>query len=179
MSASLSRRSPRSLAKRWLRTKSDHWEWALNRFIGALGVPNRERKTLFIDPAVTGPFLRAGFDTKEKLIAWAENNVTIPNYWLDQEVQNYKLGPARAGRESYATWLSLPDDAEIPFLDGVEVVVVGGSGNVRWSVNECGYRKREGRRLEVRKINYPTWSRSCKGAGVDKKRQVGMGPGLI
>ena len=123
--------------------QDDNWDWALNRFIGALGVPNRERKTLFIDPAVTGPFLRAGFDTKEKLIEWVENNVTIPkkHYWLDQEVQNYKLGPARAGREPYATWLGLPDDAEIPFLDGVEVVVVGGSGNVRWSVNECGYRR--------------------------------------
>jgi hypothetical protein len=119
------------------------WEWVLNRFLGALGSPNRDSKTMLIDPAVTGPFLRYGFDTKEKLIEWVETNVTIPkkHYWLDQEVQNYKLGPARTGREPYASWLNLPDDAEIPFLDGVEVVVVCGSGNVRWSVNECGYRR--------------------------------------
>ena len=58
----------------------------------------------------------------------------------DQEVINYKLGPARAGREPYATWLKLPADAPIPYLENVEVVVVGGSGNIRWSVNECAYR---------------------------------------
>jgi hypothetical protein len=121
--------------------QDEDWEWVLNRFIGALGVPNRESKLLLVDPAVTPPLLRFGFDTKEKLIDWVEANVTVPkkHYWLDQEVRNYKLGPARAGREPYATWLNLPDDADIPFLDGVEVVVVGGSGNIRWSVNECGY----------------------------------------
>jgi len=37
--------------------------------------------------------------------------------------------------------LKLPPDAPIPYLDNVEVVVVGGSGNVRWGVNECGYQK--------------------------------------
>ena len=26
-------------------------------------------------------------------------------------------------------------------LRNVEVVVVGGSGNIRWSANECGYRR--------------------------------------
>jgi hypothetical protein len=97
---------------------------------------------LLVDPAVTPPMLRFGFDTKEKLIDWVKQNITTPkyHYWLDQEVINYKLGPARAGVEPYATWLRLPDDAEIPYLRDVNVVVVGGSGNVRWSVNECGYR---------------------------------------
>jgi hypothetical protein len=122
--------------------RDEDWEWVLKRFIGGLGPPNRGDKLLLIDPAVTPPLLRFGFDTKEKLIEWVEKNVTTPkwHYWLDQEVINYKLGPARAGREPYATWLNLPDDAEIPYLENVEVVVVGGSGNIRWSVNECGYR---------------------------------------
>jgi hypothetical protein len=122
--------------------RDEDWEWVLKRFIGGLGPPNRGDKLLLIDPAVTPPLLRFGFDTKEKLIEWVETNVTTPkyHYWLDQEVINYKLGPARAGREPYATWLNLPDDAEIPYLENVEVVVVGGSGNIRWSVNECGYR---------------------------------------
>ena len=121
--------------------RDEDWEWVLKRFIGGLGSPQRGSKLLLIDPAVTPPLLRFGFDTKEKLIAWVKQNVTTPkvHYWLDQEVINYKLGPARAGREPYATWLNLPDDAPIPFLDNVEVVVVGGSGNIRWSVNECGY----------------------------------------
>jgi hypothetical protein len=72
---------------------------------------------------------------------WVKKNVTVPkrDYWLDQDVINHELGPARAGREPYATWLNLPDDAPIPCLRNVEVVVVGGSGNLRWSVNECGY----------------------------------------
>jgi hypothetical protein len=121
--------------------RDEDWEWVLKRFIGGMGSPQREDKTLLIDPAVTAPLLRFGFDTKEKLIDWVENNVTTPkyHYWLDQEVINYKLGPARAGREPYATWLKLPDDAPIPYLRNVSVVVVGGSGNIRWSVNECGY----------------------------------------
>jgi hypothetical protein len=118
----------------------ENWEWAMNNAL-ASGTPNRTSRLLLIDPAVTPPFLRFGFDTKEKLIDWVKRNVTVPkrHYWLDQEVINYKLGPARAGREPYATWLGLPDEAPIPFLENVEVVVVGGSGNLRWSANECGY----------------------------------------
>lgn len=121
--------------------RDEDWQWVLQRFIGGLGPPNRGSKMLLVDPAVTPPLLRFGFDTKEKFIAWVKENITTPkfHYWLDQEVINYKLGPARAGREPYATWLKLPDDAPIPYLENVEVVVVGGSGNIRWSVNECGY----------------------------------------
>ena len=123
--------------------RDEDWQWALQRFLGGMGSPEREAKTLLIDPAVTPPLLRFGFDTKEKLAEWVEKNVTTPkvHYWLDQEVINYKLGPGRAGREPYATWLKLPDDAPIPYLREVEVVVVGGSGNLRWSANECGYAK--------------------------------------
>jgi len=122
--------------------RDEDWEWVLKRFIGGLGSPQRGDKLLLVDPAVTAPFLRFGFDTKEKLIDWVKENVTTPkyHYWLDQEVINYKLGPARSGREPFATWLNLPDDAPIPYLTNVDVVVVGGSGNIRWSVNECGYR---------------------------------------
>ena len=122
--------------------QDEDWDWTLKRFIGGLGSPQRGGKLLLIDPSVTPPLLRFGFDTKEKLIKWVKENVTIPkyHYWLDQEVINYKLGPARAGREPYATWLKLPADAPIPYLENVEVVVVGGSGNIRWSVNECAYR---------------------------------------
>ena len=123
--------------------QDEDWQWVLKRFIGGLGSPQRGGKLLLVDPAVTPPLLRFGFDTKEKLIDWIKKNVTTPqvHYWLDQEVINYKLGPARAGREPYATWLKSPPDTEIPYLDNVEVIVVGGSGNIRWSVNECGYRK--------------------------------------
>jgi hypothetical protein len=123
--------------------QDEDWQWVLKRFIGALGSPQREGKLLLVDPAVTPPLLRFGFDTKEKFIDWVKKNVTVPqvHYWLDQEVINYKLGPARSGVEPYATWLKQPTDAEIPFLRNVEVVVVGGSGNIRWSVNECAYRR--------------------------------------
>jgi hypothetical protein len=121
----------------------EDWDYTLKRFIGGLGSPQRGGKLLLIDPSVTPPLLRFGFDSKEKLIKWVKENVTVPkyHYWLDQEVINYKLGPARAGREPYASWLKLPEDAPVPYLDNVEVVVVGGSGNIRWSVNECAYRK--------------------------------------
>ena len=121
--------------------QDEDWEWVMKRFIGGLGPPQRGAKMLLIDPSTVGPLLRFGFDTKEKLIDWLKTNITTPSkhYWLDQEVRNYKLGPARAGIEPYASWLQLPDDAPIPYLDNVSVVMVGGGGNVRWSVNECGY----------------------------------------
>ena len=123
--------------------QDEDWDWVLKRFIGALGSPQRGGKLLLIDPAVTPPLLRFGFDTKEKLINWVKENVTLPakHYWLDQEVINYKLGPARAGQEPYASWLKASEDAPIPYLNNVEVVVVGGSGNIRWSANECSYRR--------------------------------------
>jgi hypothetical protein len=123
--------------------QDEDWDYTLKRFIGGLGSPQRGGKLLLIDPSVTPPLLRFGFDSKEKLIKWVKENVTLPkyHYWLDQEVINYKLGPARAGREPYATWLKLPEEAPIPYLDNVEVIVVGGSGNIRWSVNECSYRR--------------------------------------
>ncbi len=123
--------------------QDEDWQWVLKRFIGGLGSPQRGGKLLLVDPAVTPPLLRFGFDSKEKFIDWVKKNVTTPqvHYWLDQEVINYKLGPARAGNEPYASWLKAPPDAEIPYLDNVEVVVVGGSGNIRWSVNECAYRR--------------------------------------
>jgi len=123
--------------------QDEDWAWTLKRFIGGIGSPQRGGKLLLIDPSVTPPMIRFGFDSKEKLIKWVKENVTYPqyHYWLDQEVINYKLGPGRAGREPYASWLKLSADAPIPYLDNVEVVVVGGSGNIRWSVNECAYRR--------------------------------------
>jgi len=123
--------------------QDEDWQWALKRFIGGLGSPQRGGKLLLIDPSVIPPLLRFGFDTKEKLMNWVKENVTMPaeHYWLDQEVINYKLGPGRSGREPYASWLKLAPDAPVPYLDNVQVVVVGGSGNIRWSANECAYRK--------------------------------------
>jgi hypothetical protein len=121
--------------------KDENWQFHLKRTVGGLGSPNQSSKLLLIDPAVTHPLIRFGFDTKEKLIDWVKTNVTMSkfNYWLDQDVINHKKGIALSGREPYASWFKLPDDAEIPYLNDVNVVVVGGSANVRWSVNECGY----------------------------------------
>ena len=121
--------------------KDENWQFHLKRTVGGLGSPNQSSKLLLIDPAVAHPLVRFGFDTKEKLVDWVKTNVTMSkfNYWLDQDVINHKRGIALSGREPYASWLKLPDDAEIAYLNNVNVVVVGGSANVRWSVNECGY----------------------------------------
>ena len=123
--------------------QDEDWEWALSQFLGDTSTFDSGGKLLLIDPSVAPSFVRFGFDTKEKLIQWIKTNVTVPkaHYWLDQEVINYKLGPARSGVEPYATWLKLPDDAPVPFVEHPEVVVVGGSANVRWSAKNCGYDK--------------------------------------
>jgi len=123
--------------------QDEDWEWALSNFLAETSDFDSSAKLLLIDPSVVPSFVRFGFDTKEKLIDWVKQNVTVPasHYWNDQEVMNYILGPARSGVEPYATWLKLPDDAPIPMVERAEVVVVGGSANVRWSVNTCGYGK--------------------------------------
>jgi hypothetical protein len=122
--------------------QDEDWEWSLNQFLGGTSEFGSS-KLLLIDPAVAPTFVRFGFDSKEKLIKWVQTNVTVPksHYWLDQGVINYKLGPAKSGVEPYASWLKLPDDAPIPIVERAAVVVVGGSANVRWSVNTCGYGK--------------------------------------
>ncbi len=122
--------------------QDEDWEWVLKKFI-TFGSPHRSYKTLLVDPGTTGPFLRFGFDTKEKLVDWIKENCTWPKYhlWLDQEVINYWLGPAMEGQQPYKTWLDAPDDFEIPYLSNVNVIVVGGSTNIRFSVNETGYAK--------------------------------------
>jgi hypothetical protein len=118
------------------------WQWVLKKFM-TFGIPHRDYKTLLFDPSTIGPLQRWGFDTKEKLITWIQQNCTWPklHFWLDQEVMNYWLGPAQAGQEPYATWLKAPDDFEIPYLRNVNIVVVGGSTNVRFSCAEAGYSK--------------------------------------
>jgi hypothetical protein len=122
--------------------QDEDWEWALKKLI-TFGIPHRNYKTLLIDPGTTGPLLRFGLDTKEKLIDWVKTNCTWPKYhfWLDQEVINYWLGPAMDGQEPYASWLKANDDFEIPYLSNVNVVLVGGSTNVRFSVNETAYQR--------------------------------------
>ena len=122
--------------------QDEDWEWALSNFLAQTSSFGGS-KLLLIDPSVVPSFVRFGFDSKEKLIQWIKANVTVPkaHYWMDQEVMNYKLGPARSGVEPYATWLKLPDDAPIPLIERAEVVVVGGSANVRWSAKNCGYGK--------------------------------------
>ena len=123
--------------------QDEDWQWALSNFLAETSDFGAGSKLLLIDPSVAPTFVRFGFDTTEKLVDWIKTNVTVPkaHYWLDQGVINYKLGPARAGVEPYATWLKLPDDAPVPFVEQAEVVVVGGSANVRWSAKNCGYQK--------------------------------------
>jgi hypothetical protein len=122
--------------------QDEDWEWALSNFLAQTSSFGGS-KLLLIDPSVAPSFVRFGFNTKEDLIKWVQTNVTVPkaHYWLDQSVMNYKLGPARSGVEPYATYLKLPDDAPVPVVEHAEVVVVGGSANVRWSAKNCGYEK--------------------------------------
>ena len=124
--------------------QDEDWEWTLKRFIGGIGSPQRGGKLLLIDPSVTPPMIRFGFDTKEKLMAHGSSRMSpIRSTTTGSTRRSLTTSsrPARAGREPYASWLKLGAEAPIPYLDNVEVVVVGGSGNIRWSVNECAYRK--------------------------------------
>jgi len=121
---------------------TEDWEWQFKRWM-SFGVPNRECKLLFIPEEMGAAFVNLGFDTKEKMCEWITNNCTIPryHYWQEQEVINYKLGPAQQGQEPYASWLAAPDDFEVPFHRKVEVILTGLATNARFSACECAYEK--------------------------------------
>jgi hypothetical protein len=97
-----------------------------------------------LDPLAANLFIRrGGFDTKEKLYTWVNENIKQPAgvYWDDQLVQNYVRPMALNKVEPYATWLKAGEEEMIPRFpaSSIHAIVVGGSTNAYWRIMGCKY----------------------------------------
>jgi hypothetical protein len=92
---------------------------------------------LVLDPIVAREFYELGFTTKEKLIDWVYDNVTIraDRYWDSYTARTFTREAAELGIEPFASYASAPPDAMIPVFQPhqINIVVTGGSSNGQWS----------------------------------------------
>ncbi|HXQ27398.1 MAG TPA: hypothetical protein VN822_13395 [Candidatus Acidoferrales bacterium] len=91
------------------------------------------------DPLVAKRLVEQGYDTKEKLTEWVfkKTQRTVKDF-RESFLASFHLYPlALQGREPYATWYKLPDDAMIPFFVSakqINFVVCGGQANAFFQV---------------------------------------------
>ena len=92
-----------------------------------------------LDPLVANRLVEQGYDTKEKLSDWVYKNTqrTVKDF-KESFLAYFHLYPlALQGREPYATWYKLPDDAMIPFFlsaKQISFVVCGGQANAFFQI---------------------------------------------
>jgi hypothetical protein len=104
----------------------------------ALAAVEQYSPPLFVmDPIVARGFVKLGFDTKEKLIAWCADNalLTAREYWDNQSIQ--LLRPkAVAGIEPYAARLKAGPDEVIKIYEpsDINIVVAGGETQGAWKM---------------------------------------------
>ncbi|HEV3481582.1 MAG TPA: UGSC family (seleno)protein [Candidatus Acidoferrales bacterium] len=92
-----------------------------------------------LDPLVAKRLVDQGYDNKEKLSEWVFKNTqrTVKDF-KESFLASFHLYPlALQGREPYASWYKLPDDAMIPFFVSakqINFVVCGGQANAFFQV---------------------------------------------
>ena len=102
--------------------------------------------TLFLDPNITHKLKDdEGFASKEQLIDWIYKNTKVKvKDWKDDfyAVQNFVLPMGEMGQEPIASWMKLPDDAEIPQFSSpskISILSVGGGTNMFWQAGDFSY----------------------------------------
>ncbi|MGD9159733.1 MAG: hypothetical protein PVG39_15065 [Desulfobacteraceae bacterium] len=102
--------------------------------------------TLFLDPNITNKLKDdEGFKSKEQLIDWIYKNTKVKvGDWKDDyyAVQNFVLPMGEMGQEPIASWMKLPDDAEIPQFSSpskISILSVGGGTNMFWQAGDFSY----------------------------------------
>lgn len=92
-----------------------------------------------LDPLVANRLVEQGYDTKQKLSEWVFKNTqrTVKDF-KESFLAYFHLYPlALQGREPYASWYKLPDDALVPFFPraaDINFVVCGGQANAFFQV---------------------------------------------
>jgi hypothetical protein len=134
----------------WTEGLRTTWEDKMTAMLGALDP--YLGCILVLDPIPARELHSLGFDTKETLIDWVQQNVRIPakRYWESFSMRNLMMELAAGGTEPYATYLKADPDELVPCFerDRINVFVVGGSSNGQWSAFN-------GRPLDPRFRNHP------------------------
>jgi hypothetical protein len=99
---------------------------------------------IIADPLVAVRLKEQGYDTKEKLIAWLYKNTTqtVKDYKSRNYSYLFEYPQALQGREPFATWYKLPDDAVIPHFprpESFNIVVTGGQTNAYPQAGNLSY----------------------------------------
>jgi hypothetical protein len=99
---------------------------------------------IIADPLVAVRLKEQGYDTKEKLIAWLYKNTTqtVKDYKGRNYSYLFEYPQALQGREPFATWYKLPDDAVIPHFprpESFNIVVTGGQTNAYPQAGNLSY----------------------------------------
>ncbi|MGH9493714.1 MAG: hypothetical protein ACRD3B_01850 [Candidatus Sulfotelmatobacter sp.] len=98
------------------------------------------------DPLVAKRLVDQGYDNKEKLSDWVFKNTqrTVKDF-KESFLASFHLYPlALQGREPYASWYKLPDDAMIPFFVSakqINFVVCGGQANAFFQVANMNHER--------------------------------------
>jgi hypothetical protein len=110
------------------------------------GMDAHSSPTFLLDPLAAQQFIdRAGFDTKQKLIAWVHEHGTMKakEFWDNQSVVNYVYPLATYGEEPWATLLKADPEEMIRIFPEheINVIVVGGGTNAYWRIMAANHRK--------------------------------------
>jgi len=100
--------------------------------------------TLVMDPLVARHLKEQGFSDPEQLSVYLSENfkMTAEQFWGSDVVYSLIEPNARNGVEPYASWMNLPNDAEIaPYTEPgkINVVVVGGETQALWFTTDMWY----------------------------------------
>ena len=100
------------------------------------------------DPLVAQRLVEQGYDTKEKLAAYVYKNTTRSvKDFKESFLAPFHLYPlALQGREPYATWYKMPDDAQIPVFiteKQINFVACGGQANAFFQIANMNHGRSE------------------------------------
>jgi hypothetical protein len=101
-----------------------------------------------LDPLVAKRLVEQGYDSKEKLSEFVYKNTTrTVKDFKESFLAPFHLYPlALQGREPYASWYKLPDDAVIPFFPSakqINSVVCGGQANAFFQIANMNHVRSE------------------------------------
>jgi hypothetical protein len=122
-------------SKLWTEGLRGAWEDKLQAMLG--GQDGFLGTTLVFDPIVARELVSLGFDTKQKLCDWVQQNVRISarRDWSTYSAKTFIREDVEAGVEPYATYAKADPDDLLPLFQPhqVNVFVAGGSSNGQWS----------------------------------------------
>jgi hypothetical protein len=96
------------------------------------------------DPLMAKGLKEQGYDTKDKLSTWLQQNaqIMVEDYKNESYVSVYDLPRAEKGDEPYASWFKLPKGSRIPrFANSrdIDIVVTGGETKALFQAGNLKY----------------------------------------